>query len=274
MLVSHLHPSGLLLPSAESGDIAERRAKGTRVMTPFVVCKFLEQNAVTSGVSCMATFRNKGGRLITLNPFSSTRATFELERGAIIYPSCSGGFRRSQTLWALLLPYANSGSIRLAPPHATRYGGDPYNGHVSWHENDEEENKPGDEFECWSGFPKVRRLGFEQLATWEHQLKTSSAESLLPEITQYYNDNYYAPAEALEKHRIYITFAVNAHIHLHRLNESNQSLSKVTVVHIDLDDLITNPPEEWNTSRASSTAYDQFSKLLQQVIDCSALTQM
>lgn len=261
------------LTSASTLYIEERRAKGCRLGTPFVVCTFLEQNSITSGVSCMQTFRDKGGNFVTLNPFSSKPTTFEVKRNDRIFISCSAGFRRSQTLWVLLLPYADKGVIHLSPPHATRYGCDPYNGEVNWHENDEEENKPGDEFELWSGFPKSQRLGFEKLDEWKAKLNASPKESVLSEITQYYNDHYYAPPyESLDEgRRIYITFAANTHVHFHRLNESNQILTNVTVVHLDLDDLITKPLEEWNTDRASFKAYQNFAELLKQVIDCSQL---
>jgi hypothetical protein len=255
------------------------QAKGNRINTPFVSSKFLEKSETTSGTNCLNTFCAKGGTFVSLVPSLAksipcydTSNRFTLEPGDTVFISCSAGFRRSQTLWSLLSPYSKSGNIDLPAPHATRYGCDPYNDKVNWHENAEEENKPGDEFEQWSSHTKADRLGFDQIPRWEEELKQRGITETLASITEYYNEHYYNVSATHSKgRRVFITYAANAHIHLHRLNQINETLGNVILVHIDSKDLITEPPEEWNTYRASREAYRRFAEFLENLIDCSHL---
>src|ERR1700722_3198157 len=84
--------------------------------------KDLENQADSSVSTVLAEFRAKGGTFIRLD---GDAPPYHLAAGDAVFPACSGGNNRSQTLWGVLLPYADQ--ITLMQPHATRYGFDPYN---------------------------------------------------------------------------------------------------------------------------------------------------
>lgn len=267
-------PCGQPLIGKESTTLAAtevKRAKGERVDTPFVVQKDLQSNSETTGKKCLKNFKAKGGTFITLNPFEKKPTPFVLLPGDIVYPGCSAGFCRSQTLWALLAPYRSS--ITLFAPHATRYGCDPFNGKVNWrgHEN---LSHLKDEFVAWAGYPKILRFGYDRLPRWKKMGSNPTAKDLA-KITEYYDEHYYGPFSVSKElrggRRVYITFAVNAHVLLYRLNQNHEELHDVVVVHIDLDDLISKPLSEWNTHARSEFTYKKMAKLLESVLDFSLL---
>lgn len=238
--------------------------------------KDLQNNCLSTLYNCIQIFLSKGGKLKLLDPFSDKPDRYTLSPGSVIYPSCSAGFCRSQTLWARLLPYFEK--VTIFPPHATRYGCDPYNGKINWHECSHigtAEVDLQDEFAIWSGWPKAQRFGFEKFCQWR-QYGNNPTEENLKEISDYYTHHYFSADSVIEnqnyKKRVYITFTgPNGHANMHRLNQSNERLDDVELVIINLFDFITKPLLEWNVRPYSKESYKKFSDLIDRVLDFSEL---
>jgi hypothetical protein len=220
----------------------------------------LEKNENSSLISSLLEFTAKGGTLIRLE---RNTEPFSFFPGDQIFPSCSGGNNRSQTLLEIFHPYA--ALLELHLPHATRYGFDPYNGLVNWHRTHHKQKD--DEFILWCGRAKSPKLGW---STFESFLsKTEATPEELQTILDYYTTNYYDPEIPSGSRRIYITFAKNAHAHLYRLNQTNASLENAIVLFYPLEDCIAHPLPEWETYPRSVKCYTEFSKLLRQYLDFS-----
>jgi len=220
----------------------------------------LEQNPEASLKKVMTEYLAKGGTLIRLDGYTEP---FQIRLGDTIFPACSGGQNRSQTLWAILKPYSDK--INLMPPHATRYGFDPYNGQINWHRK--KHNKKNDEYIQWAHFPKSTKFGWELFD--DLLSKTEASEEELKMLSEYYDNNYYNPSYS--SRRVYITFAQNAHIHLYRLSQTNPSLENVVVLFFPLPDLLRKPLPEWNTYPSSVKTYEEFSTLLRKYLDLAQL---
>lgn len=229
--------------------------KGEYIHTPFRVDPYLQGQQIL-GKNCMDEFTQRGGKFIHLNPNYSDNI-FELHPKDEVYPSCTAGFCRSQTLWALLSPHEN---LTLFPPHATRYGFDPYNGAINWHKNLETELQE-DEFP-WHQGKKAMRFGYDHFYDLIGSYEVDSSK--LKEIRDYYNRHYFSSTTSFR--RVYVTFAQNAHVILYRLNQANDQLDGTVVVSIDLDDYITRPLKEWNTTPRSAVAYQEFALILKKMI--------
>lgn len=235
----------------------------------------LQHHASSSLESVMAEFTSKGGTLVRLNQNDPTIKALLLPND-VVYPACSFGFCRSQTLWSLLRDYDGNlslGKIVLFPPHATRYGFDPYNGKVNWHRITHENLahvQTSDEFELWAFEAKAKRIGFDIFShLWDE--KNASVEQL-EKIKAYYDENYYGPKSSPScQRRVYFSFDKNTHAILYRLNQTNQNLEKVIVYHFPLKDLVSFPLAEWNTFPLSYKAYHEFSKILLNSLDFSQL---
>lgn len=229
----------------------------------------LQLNEATSWQNCLAEFEQKGGSFIRIED-QAPQKSFALLPGDAVYPICSGGFCRSQVLWFLLKPFRES--IALFPPHAQRYGFDPYNGKINWHRNTSME-QIYDEFNLWAKEPRIPRFGFDAFDSLK-ELKAADAEQL-NQITQYFSMHYFSPQSQLEgqkgTRRIYLSFDKNTHVVLHRINQASQSLKDVTVVHFPFCDLVTHPLPEWGTFPRSQIAYAKFAEMLRALLDLSAL---
>lgn len=222
----------------------------------------LEKNLSTAQARCIQTFQERGGVY--------EKSTFHLKKGDWIYPACSGGLCRSQTVWALLRPFAPY--VKLFAPHAARHGWDPYNGHINRHRNLHQENVP-DEFSLAFGIEKQERFGFENSLEWE-ALRHSKDEKAIEQISSYYTTHYYRPPNSWNgerERRVYITFSTNAHVVLYRLIQSNELLNGVYVVAFNLSDLITHPPAAWQTTPRSKHAYLEFAKRIQALLSSSLI---
>jgi hypothetical protein len=222
----------------------------------------LESHVESSLQTSLNRFLSKGGTFIRQE---GDKEAFPLLEGDIVYPSCSGGSNRSQTLWNLLRPYSDK--IRLKQPHATQYGFDPYNGQANWLR--QESSNMANEFQLWAGIPKSPKFGSEKFDSW--LTKTSATPEELEVLTDYFNREYYNPNVPPGTRRIYITFGKNAHIHLYRLSQTNESLKNVFVLFYPLEDLIKNPPDEWNAAPRSIKTYVELSKLISRYLDLSAI---
>lgn len=241
---------------------------------PFKIDEDLEKNPITSAKKCLQNFFQKGGILRRISNLSSvTEPSIQLNLEDAIYPVCSGGWCRSQVLWAILQPYSDR--ITLFPPHAARVGWDPYNGQINRYRNYAQEIVP-DEFSSYFGIEKALRFGFEHTSAWK-SIEESPTDKDLKTISQFYDQHYFGPNSSWQgrqgKRRIYITFSNNAHVVLYRLNQSNDSLQGVTVVAIDSEDLITYPPAFLNTTSRSIKAYEYFSSIVNQIFDLTKLSQ-
>jgi hypothetical protein len=211
----------------------------------------------------LAEFSAKGGTLIRLEGMTSP---FQFAAGDMVFPACSGANNRSQTLWNLLRIY--EGAITVQLPHATRYGFDPYNGQANW--NRTIHVQKDDEFINWAGVSKSAKFGWALFNDW--LLREETTESELATMTAYYNTHYYNPPHHAGTRRIYITFAKNAHVHLHRLNQTNTTLENVFVLFFPLEDLIAHPLPEWETKPQSLKAYRELAALIEKYLDFSQLT--
>lgn len=242
---------------------------------PFKVDEDLEKNPATAAKKCLQDFFYKGGVLQSIPNLSSvTQPNMHLHMGDAIYPVCSGGWCRSQVLWAILQPYSDQ--IILFPPHAARAGWDPYNGQINRYRNYAQEIVP-DKFSSYFGIEKALRFGFEHTSSWKLVEESPTAEGIKT-ISQFYDQNYFGPNSSWQgkqgKKRIYIAFSNNAHVVLQRLNQSNKSLRGVTVVAINSEDVITYPPDFLNTTPRSTKSYEHFSKLLTRLFDFSKLSDI
>jgi len=246
------------------------QAKGRRVVgVPFAVEECLEKNALLTAEKCLEVFKSKGGAFYSVNPFAENeceKRPFSLKIGDKVFPSCSGGWCRSQVLYTKLLKYFPE-KIELLSPHATRYGCDPYNGEINWNKNTDGEIST-DAFKDWAGAERALRIGFENVHAWKY-IESDPSKENLQELKQYYDQHYFG-YESAQNRRVYITFAANAHVILNRLNETNKSLDNAVVVHIDLDDSMTNPYDA-RISKLSIEAFQAFSLLLESVLDVSDL---
>lgn len=213
----------------------------------------------------LAEFSAKGGTIIRLDVAT---APFQIAIGDIVFPSCSAGHNRSQTLWALLRPYASS--IVLMKPHGTRYGFDPYNGKVNWHRAPWR-IRPEDEFALWAGTDKTKKFGADVFGEWLSKQDVTDEE--LAMLQAYYNNEYYHPNVPAGTRRVYITFAKNAHIHLYRLNQTNDNLNNVYVLFYPIEDLIKEPLPEWNVAPHSIGAYSHLGDMLLERLDLSLLSR-
>lgn len=223
----------------------------------------LEKNENSSLNSSLQEFTARCGTLLRLE---GNTVPFSFIPGDQIFPSCSGGNNRSQTLLEVLrINSANQLVLHL--PHATRYGFDPYNGLVNWHRTHHKQKD--DEFILWCGRKKSPKLGW---STFESFLSnTEATPEELQTILNYYTTYYYNPEIPFGSRRVYITFAKNAHAHLYRLNQTNASLENVIVLFYPLEDCIAHPLPEWETYPRSVKCYTEFSKLLMQYLDFSML---
>lgn len=239
---------------------------------PFKSDEDLEKDQATTARNCFNEFFQKKGTLVSIPDLSTaTNQRIKLNVGDAIYPVCTGGWCRSQALWALLQPYSNQ--IVLFPPHAARVGWDPYNGQINRHRNYANEIIH-DEFSAFFGLEKALRFGFENNSAWK-TAETSPTNQNLRAIAQYYDQYYFGPKGSWNgkqgKKRVYIVFSKNAHVVLYRLNQNNDSLEGVTVIAIDSEDIISHPPAFLNTEPRSVKAYEHFSNLLKQVFDLTEL---
>lgn len=211
----------------------------------------------------LAEFLAKGGKIVRLE---KDAAPFSLALGDMVFPACSGGNNRSQTLWNILRPYADR--ITLMPPHGTRYGFDPYNGRANWRRTTHSYHD--DEFMLWAGVSKARKFGWDLFGEMLSQEEVS--DQMLAEMRDYYSSYYYGRDLSPSIRRVYITFTKNAHIHLVRLNEVNESLENVVVLLFPLEDLIYEPLDEWNTYPYSQKAYTELAAILRSYLDLSELS--
>lgn len=218
----------------------------------------VEQSALSQ---VFMAFRAKGGTLFRL---STAEDAFALLPGDLVFPSCSGGHNRSQTLWNILRPFADK--INLQRPHATRYGFDPYDGQPNWQYRDVRAN---DEFFMWAGVGKADKFGFELFESWVPEEREINAD-MLAMLKHYYDEHYYISSHPHAR-RVYITFTKNAHVHLHRLSQMNASLTNVVVLFFPLGDLIFDPLPEWETYPSSVKAYSELGKLLKACLDFTQL---
>lgn len=221
----------------------------------------LQSNAKSSIELMVAQFSAKGGTLVVLEDGTSP---FQLKSGDVVFPSCSGGNNRSQTLWNVLRPYSEK--IHLMPPHATSYGFDPYNGQANWLRIKEQQKN--DQFHVWAGVPKSPKLGWDVFSMW---LGKTATPAQLKNISDYYTSIYFHPAVPEGTRRVYITFTKNAHIHLFRLNQTNSSLKDVILVVYPLQDLVKNVLPEWNTVPGSVKTYVELSSRIKTHLDLSLL---
>lgn len=225
----------------------------------------LEKNHSTNLQSSLKVFFAKGGTLqVVKNCSAINHKSIQLLPHDIIYPICSGGFCRSQTLWALLKQYDSQ--ITLFPPHAARFGWDPYNGKINRSQNIAKE-QVFDEFEQCFGFEKSMRFGFENAFDW-NSFETNPSLEDLQSISHYYNQHYYGSQDVQKNlRRVYIAFANNAHVVLHRLSQANESLNNVHVIAINSEDIITTPPDFLMTPSRSKKAYAHFAELIHGLLD-------
>ncbi|MDR3624307.1 MAG: hypothetical protein P4L16_04110 [Chlamydiales bacterium] len=222
----------------------------------------LEQNKNSSLAVVLFEFTAKKGTLVRLE---GDAAPYALTPGDVVFPACSGGKNRSQTLWNLLRPYNDK--ITLMPPHATRYGFDPYNARSNWHRTSFAQKK--DEFVLWVGIEKCQKFGWNIFESWLSKPEGTPDELAI--MLEYYNKHYYNPNLSPGTKRIYIVFAKNAHVHLYRLNQTNKSLEDVVVLFFPLKDLIAHPLPSWNTYPRSVKSYRELANILKCYLDFSKL---
>lgn len=237
---------------------------------PFKIDVELEKLPAGSAERCFCEFIDKGGKLEKIaSLMNEVEVKIRFLKGDAIYPICSGGWCRSQTLWAILYPYSNH--FVLFPPHAARLGWDPYNGQINRCRNYGKENLQ-DEFSNCFEREKTMRFGFENDQEWELVERDPTSEGMM-KISQYYDRHFFGPGSTWEgkqgKRRIYIAFAQNVHIVLYRLIQNNDNLDNVTVVAINSEDIISDPPISLNTTSRSKKAYAHFADLLSRVFDFS-----
>lgn len=222
----------------------------------------LERNIESSLEVSLEAFLTKGGTLIRLD---QNTKPFQLLPNDVVFPSCSGGNNRSQVLWGILRAYDDK--IHLMKPHATRYGFDPYNGLVNWHRT--KNRTKTDEFAQLFNFPKSEKMGWELFANWFSKVQITDEER--DYLIAYFNQNYYCPILPEGARRVYITFAQNAHIHMYRLSQSNESLENVFLLFFPLEDTLAKPLPEWETYARSVKAYSNFGEILKSHLDFTQL---
>lgn len=218
----------------------------------------LQKDENSSMETSWREFIAKGGIILRLD---GEAKPFQLLPGDMVFPACSGGNNRSQTIWNLLRPYSNK--ISLKQPHATQYGFDPYNGKANWLRI--KTPQQNDEFILWAGVDKATKLGWDIFADWLTSLEATPDD--LDLMLSYYNQEYYNPNVPTGTRRVYITFAKNAHIHLYRLHQTNTSLENVVVLFFPIEDLVKHPLPEWETSPGSIKSYTELARLLTLYLD-------
>lgn len=228
----------------------------------------LQEEPATSVHRTLANFFLKGGHFVRLDNETGHRFTFLPDDS--VYPICSAGRFRSQTLRVLLKKYQHA--LIVFPPHGARYTFDPYNGKINWHRKEALKPFP-DMYHEWSGEPKPLRYGFDIWGVYHPQQEVPP--EILDQMKEYFTKSFYGPESSLDgkqgARRVYITFDKNAHAVMHRLLESNDKLDNVYVLHIPLKDLVSNPLPEWNTNSYSVRAYEEFAFLISDFFDFTEL---
>lgn len=256
-------------PASVYQDCTIKHSESSKATYPLSCDDSLESYTGLTAQQCLDVFLTKGGTFQYIPCITGIQEPqIHLNIGDAVYPICSGGWCRSQSTWAMLQPYSDK--ILLFAPHAARYGWDPYNGKINRSINYAEEIE--DEFPLYFGMHKAVRFGFENTAEW-NSIAASPTDEGLKKITDFYNEHYFgANSSQLEgRHRIYIVFSINAHVVLHRLNRANHNLEDVTLIAIDSEDILTDPPAFLNTASRSSEAYGYFSSLLLNLFDFSGI---
>jgi hypothetical protein len=231
---------------------------------PHETDKELQEDPTSSLETSLREFKAKGGTLIRLD---GDTVPYQILPGDMVFPSCSGAQNRSQTLWNLLRPYSDR--ISLKQPHATFYGFDPYNGKANWLRKKSSDQVHNDEFHLWAGVARSPKLGWNIFEGWF--TRSDATPEVLETMLNYYTREYFNPDIPAETRRIYITFQRNAHIHLYRLHQTNDSLENVVVLFYPIDDLIKHPLPEWDAAPRSIKTYIELAKKLERHLDLSQL---
>lgn len=113
------------------------------------------------------------------------------------------------------------------------------------------------------------KLGWDIFEEW--LTRSDATTEILEIMLNYYTREYFNPDIPAGTRRIYITFQRNAHIHLYRLNQTNDSLENVVILLFPLDDLIKHPLPEWNAVPCSLKTYIELAKKLESHLDLSQL---
>lgn len=233
---------------------------------PFHVDKDLEKDPNSTAKACLQKFLQMGGTLQTIPDLTAIREPqVHLHPNDAVYPVCTGGSYRSQTLWAILQPLADR--ILLFPPHAARVGWDPYTGSIK---KTQSSGTAVDAFTEYFGFEKAIRFGNEHTPAWR-QIQASPTEAGIKSISTFYDTHYFGPQSSWQNkqgtRRVYIAFSHNAHVVMYRLLQTNDSLKDVVIVAIESDDLVCHPPAFLNALPRSLQAYDYFANLLIPLFD-------
>lgn len=226
----------------------------------------LQKEPTSTVEACAKRFLAKGGTIESIAGVDVTKRV-KLPRGAAIYPVCSGGSFRSQSVWAHLKKFEPQ--IVLLPPHSANHGFDPYNGRTN-RDRSHERDESLDEFAKHFGMQKSLRAGFENQAEWL-KIAANPTKEGLQKITHYYDQHYFGPHIA--QARIYVVFDKNAHIVMHRLDAANKSLENVTIIAINVDDIISKPPAHLNAAARSARAYAHFEDFLTKLLDTTELAK-
>jgi hypothetical protein len=233
----------------------------------------LEKVDETRAELILERFLSKGGRLQVIEKESDFQpGAIRIRPGDAVYPICSAGNTRSQILRALLTPFQDK--IVLFAPVGARLGWDPYNGRINYTEQQKATEEGYDSFPEFFGIPKKERFAFNLTDRWEEIAKNPTAEGLA-EITAYYNAHYYGPNASHEgqkgSRRVFIVFAQNAHVVMHRLTQANERLDDVHLYAIGMNDTISKPLPERNIGKRSPEAYSHFVNILAPLLDTKSL---
>ncbi len=223
---------------------------------------FLEKKEETSVSRVFEEFKSKGGSLYRLGDEISP---FQLLPNDVIFPSCSSGKNRSQTVWKIL--ESCDQKIQLMSPHAVRGGNDPYNGRIKkWCDPSKFKLKPDGFVEWAGGSKKVSMFGEESFQQWWE--KKDEPETL-GKMKEYYDKVYYETHFSSETRRVYITFQENAHVHLQRLSETNHSLDNVVVLYFafPIDPLKCPKSQLWKESTRKIEAYIGLAEIVNAGLD-------
>lgn len=227
--------------------------------------KFLVEYKQNSVSHAFDDFQSKGGRLYRF--LGQGEAPFQLRPGDVVFPSCSSGENRSQTVWAILK--GADQNIELMPPHGARGGYDPYYGSTKrWRDPSRDRVPKADGFFGWSNLEKVARFGEENVKQlWEPERSPEA----LDKMKQFFSAHYYKTDVPADTRRIYITFQENAHVHLFRLAETNESLENVVVLDFvfPTDPLKCPATKLWWEGSRSVDAYVHLSEILNSGLDLS-----
>lgn len=229
----------------------------------------LEQKENNSVGHVFEEFKKKGGSLQRLG---HDYIPFQLKPGDIVFTSCSSGRNRSQTLRAFLV--AHNCNVNLQPPHAVRAGRDPYNGRIKkWRAPCKDKlHLKQDGFTTWSGgCAKINNFGHEHFQKW---WDAKDAPETLVKMRDYYTKFFYKTEFSSEARRVYITFQENAHVHLQRLSEANDTLDNVVVLYFAFpeDPLTCSKSKLWKETTRKVEAYIGLADILQTSLDLSAVS--